>query len=188
MNLKTIRPEKNLSKACKADYKAPCLPRNLKIERASQVWQADITSIPMFRGIMYMFAIIDIYSTKIMGRELSNTMNAECCKGVLAETMQNYDKPKILNTDQGSQFISEIFVNLLKENEVKTSMDGKGRALDNIYIERFWGSFKKEKIYLNTPNEGVDLFYIQFKDYVAFYNTEKRHKSIGRITLDEKFK
>src|SRR5690606_34133273 len=93
---------------------------------------------------------------------------------------------EIFNTDQGSQFTSEVFVRVLQENEVKISMDGKGRALDNIYIERFWGSLKREKIYLNPPNGGVDL-YKQVKDYVHFYNTERRHKSLGRITPDEKF-
>ncbi|MNE12735.1 Integrase core domain protein [compost metagenome] len=186
MNLKTIHPKKNLSKACKADYKFPYLLGNLKIERANQVWQADITYISMFKGFMYMFAIIDVYMRKIMGWDVSNTMNAEWCRDVLAHTMQNYGKPEIFNTDQGSQFTSEIFVKLLKENEVKISMDVKDRALDNIYIERFWGSLKREKIYLNPPNGGVDL-YRQLKNYVVFYNTERRHKSIGRITPDEKF-
>lgn len=186
MNLKTIHPKKNLSKANKVDYKFPYLLRNLKIERPGQVWQADITYIPMFRGFMYMFAIIDVYSRKIMGWDVSNTMNAEWCRDVLRDTMESYGSPEIFNTDQGSQFTSEVFVKLLKESGVKISMDGKGRALDNIYIERFWGSLKREKVYLNPPNGGVDL-YRQLKDYVCFYNTERRHKSIGRITPDEKF-
>lgn len=186
MNLKTIHPKKNLSKANKADYKFPYLLRNLKIERPAQVWQADITYIPMFKGFMYMFAIIDVYSRKIMGWDVSNTMNAEWCRDVLVDTIQRHGKPEIFNTDQGSQFTSEVFVKVLQENEVKISMDGKGRALDNIYIERFWGSLKREKIYLNPPNGGVDL-YKQVKDYVHFYNTERRHKSLGRITPDEKF-
>ncbi len=121
-----------------------------------------------------------------MGWDVSNTMNAEWFRDVLRDTMESYGSPEIFNTDQGSQFTSEVFVKLLKESGVKISRDGKGRALDNIYIERFWGSLKREKVYLNPPNGGVDL-YRQLKDYVCFYNTERRHKSIGQITPDEKF-
>ena len=186
MNLKAIHPKKNLSKANKGDYKFPYLLRNLKIDRANQVWQADITYIPMFRGFMYMFAIIDVYSRKIMGWDISNTMSAEWCRDVMLGAMERHGKPEIFNTDQGSQFTSSVFIEALKKHEVKISMDGKGRALDNIYIERFWCSLKREKIYLNPPNGGVDL-YRQVKDYVCFYNTERRHKSIGRITPDERF-
>jgi len=186
MNLKAIYPKKNLSKANKADYKFPYLLRNLKVERPNQVWQADITYIPMYRGFMYMFAIIDVYSRKIMGWDVSNTMSAEWCRDVMLDTMRKHGKPGIFNTDQGSQFTSAVFIEALKKNEVQISMDGKGRALDNVFIERFWGSLKREKIYLNPPNGGVDL-YKQVKDYVNFYNTERRHKSIGKVTPDEKF-
>ncbi len=164
----------------------PYLLRNLKVERPNQVWQADITYIPMFRGFMYMFAIIDVYSRKIMGWDVSNTMSAEWCRDVMRDTISRHGKPEIFNTDQGSQFSSWVFVGALRANDVQISMDGKGRALDNIFIERFWGSLKREKIYLNPPNGGVDL-YKQVKDYVNFYNNERRHKSIGRITPDEKF-
>src|SRR5690606_39372413 len=97
-----------------------------------------------------------LYSRKIMGWDVSNTMNAEWCSDVLVDTIQRHGKSEIFKTDQGSQFTSEVFVSVLQENEVKISMDGKGRALDNIYIERFWGSLKREKIYLNPPNGGVD--------------------------------
>ena len=183
MNLKTIYPKKNLSMANKADYKFPYLLRNLKIERANQVWQADITYIPMFRGFMYMFAIIDVYSRKIMGWSVSNTMNAEWCRDVMLETIERHGKPEIFNTDQGSQFTSEIFVSALQDAQIQLSMDGKGRALDNVYIERFWGSLKREKIYLNPPNGGVDL-YQKINDYVKFYNTQRRHDSLDDETPD----
>ena len=186
MNLRTIYPKRNLSKANLADYKYPYLLRGLVIDRPNQVWQADIRYIPMFRGFMYMFAIIDVYSRKIMGWSISNTMNVDWCKEILQNTIKEHGKPTIFNTDQGSQFTSPIFINELKEHEIQISMDGKGRALDNIFIERFWRSLKREQIYLNPPNGGVDL-YRQVKDYVLFYNTERRHQSIGKITPDEMF-
>lgn len=186
MNLRTIYPKKDLSKANRADYKYPYLLRNLKVERPNQVWQADITYIPMFRGFMYMFAIIDVYSRKIMGWDVSNTMSAEWCRDVMLDTIGRHGKPEIFNTDQGSQFTSAVFIEALRGKRVQISMDGKGRALDNVFIERFWRSLKREKIYLNPPNGGVDL-YSKVKDYVNFYNTERRHKSIGRVTPDKKF-
>lgn len=155
MNLKAIHPKKNLSKANKADYKFPYLLRNLKIERRNQVWQADITYIPMSRGFMYMFGIIDVYSRKIMGWNVANTMSAELCREVMTDAIHRHGKSEIFNTDQGSQFTSAVFIKALKSHEVKISMDGKGSALDNIYIERFWRSLKREKIYLNPPNGGA---------------------------------
>src|SRR5690606_14295692 len=123
---------------------------------------------------------------KIMGWDVSNTMNAEWCRDVLVDTIQRHGKPEIFNADQGSQFTSEGFVKASQKNEVKVSMDGKGRALDNINIERCWGARTSEKKYLNPPNGGVDLDK-QIKEYVSFYNSERRHKSLARITPDEKF-
>src|SRR5690606_31518067 len=114
MNLKAIHPKKNLSQANKADYKFPYLLRNLKVDRANQVWQADITYIPMFRGFMYMFAIIDVYSRKIMGWGISNTMSAEWCRDVMQDAIAKHGKPEIFNTDQGSQFTSSVFIEALK--------------------------------------------------------------------------
>src|SRR5690554_7083580 len=111
----------------------------------------------MFRGFMYMFAIIDVYRRKIMGWDVSNTMSTEWCRDVMQDTIARHGKPEIFNTDQGSQFTSSVFIEALKRYEVKISMDGKGRALDNIYTERFWGLLNREKIYLNPPNGGVDL-------------------------------
>ncbi len=185
MNLRSICPKKNLSKANKANYKYPYLLKGMKIERPNQVWQANITYIPMFRGFMYLFAIIDVYSRKIVGWSVGNTMNVEWCRDVLLEAMEGYGVPEIFNTDQGSQFTYPVFTKVLRDNNVQISMEGKGWALDNIFIERFWGSIKREKIYLNPPSGGVDL-YRQVRDYIFFYNSERRHKSIGRVTPDEK--
>ncbi|WEK20505.1 MAG: IS3 family transposase [Candidatus Pedobacter colombiensis] len=186
MNLRTIYPKKNLSKANAAHHKYPYLLKGLKIDRPGQVWQADITYIPMFRGFMYMFAVIDVYSRKIVGWSISNTMTVEWCRDVLLETIEEHGTPGIFNTDQGSQFTSPIFTKALKDSNVSISMDGKGRALDNVFIERFWRSLKQEYIYLNPPNGGMELFQ-GIKRYVEFYNNERRHRSMDDLTPNEVF-
>lgn len=183
MNLRTIYPKRNLSKAKATDYKYPYLLKGLKIERPNHVWQADITYIPMFRGFMYMFAIIDVYSRRIVGWSISNTMSMEWCREILLDTIRTEGRPEIFNTDQGSQFTSPHFVNLLLGNDIKVSMDGKGRALDNVFIERFWRSIKQEYVYLNPPNGGMDL-YRGVKAYVEFYNCQRKHSGTGFIPND----
>lgn len=187
MGLQTIFPKKNLSKANKAHYKYPYLLKNLLIIRPNHVWEVDITYIPMFKGFMYKFAVIDVYSRKIMGWGVSNTMTTEWCKDVVREAIEQHGNPEILNSDQGSQFTSPVFINFLKDNDIKISMDGKGRALDNIYIERYWRSLKYEYIYLNPANGGVEL-YKGIKKYVEFYNSERRHESLDYETPNEYYK
>lgn len=187
MGLQTIFPKKNLSKANKAHYKHPYLLKNLLIIRPNHVWEVDITYIPMFKGFMYKFAVIDVYSRKIMGWGVSNTMTTEWCKEVVREAIEEHGNPEILNSDQGSQFTSPVFINFLKDNDIKISMDGKGRALDNIYIERYWRSLKYEYIYLNPANGGVEL-YKGIKKYVEFYNSERRHESLDYETPNEYYK
>ena len=184
MNLKTIYATPKTTIGDPAKYKYPYLLRNLAITAPNQVWQTDITYIPMFRGFMYMAAMIDVYSRKILGWSISNTMSAKWCVELLEDTIKKHGKPDIFNTDQGVQYTSEQHISALTKHEIKISMDGKGRALDNVYIERFWRSLKQEKIYLNPPNGGVDLFQ-KVKEYVHFYNTERRHTEIGSIPPDE---
>jgi len=184
MNLKTIYARPSTTKRDPTSYIYPYLLRNLEIERSNQVWQTDITYIPMFRGFMYMAAIIDVYSRKILGWSLSNSMTKEWCNELLENTIEEHGKPEIHNSDQGAQYTSELYIKTLKRHEIKISMDGKGRALDNVYIERFWRSLKQEKIYLNPPNGGLDLFE-KVKNYVQFYNTERRHTEIGNIPPDQ---
>jgi putative transposase len=184
MNLKTIYATPKTTIGDPAKYKYPYLLRNLAITAPNQVWQTDITYIPMFRGFMYMAAIIDVYSRKILGWSISNTMSAKWCVELLEDTIKQHGKPTIFNTDQGVQYTSEQHISALTKHEIKISMDGKGRALDNVYIERFWRSLKQEKIYLNPPNGGVDLFQ-KVKEYVHFYNSERRHTEIGSIPPDE---
>jgi putative transposase len=186
MNLRTIYPKRSLSKAKATDYKYPYLLKGLKIERPNQVWQADITYIPMFRGFMYMFAIIDVYSRRIVGWSISNTMSMEWCRETLFGTIRTEGDPEIFNTDQGSQFTSPNFINPLLDRGIKVSMDGKGRALDNVFIERFWRSLKQEYVYLNPPNGGMDL-YRGIKAYVEFYNYRRKHTGTGYIPHDRFF-
>jgi len=186
MNLQTIYARPKTTKRDPTHYIYPYLLRNLRIERPNQVWQTDITYIPMFRGFMYMAAIIDVYSRKILNWSISNSMTTEWCKELLEDTIQMYGIPEIHNSDQGSQYTSNIYVNVLKDNNIKISMDGKGRALDNIYMERFWRSIKWEKIYLNPPNGGLELFQM-VKEYVEVYNEKRRHTQIGKVPPNQKY-
>jgi putative transposase len=187
MGLQTIyRKPKTTIKDPKS-YKFPYLLKNLNIERPDQVWQTDITYIPMLRGFMYMNAIIDVYSRKILNWSVSNSMDKEWCIELLEDTIARYGAPVIYNSDQGSQYTSTDYIDVLKNHEIEISMDSKGRALDNIYIERFWKSIKYEKIYLNPPNGGLDL-YQMINEYIEFYNTKRRHTEIGKVPPDQLYR
>ncbi|MFM7637852.1 MAG: IS3 family transposase [Crocinitomicaceae bacterium] len=181
MGLQTIYQKPNLSKPNLAEYKYPYLLKGLTIDRPNQVWEADITYIPMFRGFMYLFAIIDVYSRKIVGWGISNTMTTEWCKSIVEKAIKDYGRPEIFNTDQGSQFTNAVFTEMLNKHDIRISMDGKGRALDNIYIERFWRSIKYEKIYLNPSNGGIELWK-SVNDYINFYNGQRRQEVLNKMT------
>ena len=165
----------------KASYRYPYLLRDMVVERANQVWEVDITYLPMAKGFMYLFAIIDVYTRFIVGWVISNTMTAEWCASITNEAILTHGKPEIINSDQGSQFTSEVHTELLKNNEIKISMDGKGRAIDNIFIERFWRTIKYEDIYLKTYENGVSLYQGVGK-YIHFYNTKRKHQSLNNVT------
>jgi len=186
MNLQTIYAKPKTTKRNPEHIIYPYLLRGLDIKRPNQVWQTDITYIPMFRGFMYMAAIIDVYSRKILNWSISNSMTSEWCRELLKDTIDRYGPAEIHNSDQGSQYTSQDYINVLKDNKIKISMDGKGRALDNIYIERFWRSIKWEKIYLNPPNGGLELFQM-VKDYIEFYNEKRRHSEIGKMPPNQKY-
>jgi len=186
MGLQTIFPKKNLSKRNQKHKIYPYLLKNLIINRPNQVWQPDITYIPLERGFMYMVAIIDVYSRKVLNWSISNTMNVEWCLQVYEDAIKQFGCPEILNTDQGSQFTSPIFTKASIDRDIKISMDGKGRALDNIFIERFWRALKYEHIYLNPANGGLEL-YEGVRKYIGFYNTERRHTSINNNTPEKYF-
>lgn len=142
-------------------HKHPYLLRGLAIDRPHQVWAIDITYIPMRGGYMYLCAIIDLYSRYIVGWSMSNTIEAEWVCAVVRDAVAAHGTPQIINSDQGSQFTSDLYLRLFKENGpcqgVRVSMDGKGRAIDKVFIERFWRTLKHEHIYLNPPQDGVDL-------------------------------
>lgn len=183
MGLQTIYRKPKTTTIDPKSYKYPYLLKDLKIIHPNQVWQTDITYIPMLRGFMYMNAIIDVYSRKIIAWSISNSMDKEWCIELLESAIQEYGTPQIHNSDQGSQYTSNQYIEVLKKNNIQISMDSKGRALDNIYIERFWKSIKYEKIYLNPPNGGLEL-YKMVEEYVTFYNTQRRHTRIGKVTPD----
>lgn len=184
MGLQTIYRKPRTTIRDPKSYKFPYLLKDLKIERPNQLWQTDITYIPMFRGFMYMNAIIDVYSRKILNWSISNSMDKEWCIELLEDTIAKYGVPEIHNSDQGVQYTSIHYIDVLKKHSIQVSMDGKGRALDNIFIERFWKSLKYERIYLNPPNGGLDI-YQMVRQYVEFYNTERRHTEIGKVPPDQ---
>ena len=153
-----IYPRKHLTVLGEKKYIQPYLLKNLKIDRPNHVWEIDITYVPMKNGFMYLTAIIDVYSRKIVSWGLSNSLDAESSLRVTRSAIEAHGKPKILNSDQGSQFTCLEYIKLLKKEGIQISMDGRGRALDNIYIERFWRSIKYRHIYLNPANDGLELY------------------------------
>lgn len=187
MGILTHYPKKNLSKSAPGHKKYPYLLRNLPITRNNQVWSTDITYIPMKNGFMYLTAIVDWHSRFILSWKLSNTMTIEFCKECLQEAIDNYGLPEIFNSDQGCQFTSEKFIKIWEENnlgQVKISMDGKGRATDNAFIERVWRSVKQEKIYSGNFKDGNELW-IALVEYFNFYNNERQHQSLDYLTPAE---
>jgi putative transposase len=187
VNWRTIYREPKTTIPDKTHYKYPYLLRGLTIERNNQVWAMDITYIPMAKGFMYLAAIIDLNSRYVVNWSLSNSMTAEWCSEVVKEAIKNHGVPEIFNTDQGSQFTSEIFINTLKNNAIEISMDGKGRALDNIFIERLWRSVKYENIYLNVYEDGLSL-YQGLNKYFDFYNNQRHHQSLDYQAPVNKYK
>ena len=178
---KTLYQAPRTTIADKASYKYPYLLKGMIFERANQVWEIDITYLPMARGFMYLFAIIDVYTRFIVGWGISNTMTAEWCTSITNEAILTHGKPEIINSDQGAQFTSEVHTKLLNDNEIRISMDGKGRAIDNIFIERFWRTIKYEDIYLKTYENGLSL-YQGVEKYMHFYNTKRKHQSLNNKT------
>jgi len=178
---KTLYPAKRTTVINKKAYKYPYLLKNLDICRKNQVWEIDITYVPMKHGFMYLFAIIDVHTRYIVGWSLSNTMTSQWCIETIAEAMIIHGVPEIINSDQGTQFTCSDYVDFLKSNNVQISMDSKGRAIDNIYIERFWRSIKYEHIYLFAYENGNDLWR-GIHSYIDFYNQKRVHQSIDYKT------
>lgn len=177
MGLVAIYPKPNTSKRDDAHKIYPYLLRGLKIVRPNQVWSADITYVPMMHGFMYLVAIIDWYSRYVLSWQLSNTLDGRFCHQTLLQTL-NLARPEIFNTDQGVQFTARLFTNTLQAAGVRISMDGRGRAFDNIFIERLWRSVKYENIYLNDYATVPDLDQ-GLAQYFSFYNYERPHQSLS---------
>lgn len=181
MGIEAIYARPNTSKPNKEHKIYPYLLKNVSITKANQVWATDITYVPMAKGFMYLIAVLDLYSRYVLAWSISNTMEAEWCDKVLKTALEKYPKPEIFNTDQGSQFTSDIFVKTLLDNHIQPSMDGKGRAIDNIFVERLWRSVKYEDIYLWAYSDGWELEN-GLRKYFNFYNHERPHQSLGYKT------
>jgi putative transposase len=183
MGMNALYPKPNTSRAHHAHKVYPYLLRGLEVERANQVWCADITYIPMRKGFLYVVAIMDWHSRKVLSWRLSNTLDTGFCVAALNEALCRYGRPEIFNTDQGCQFTSEAFTQVLVDAGVRISMDGKGRWTDNVFIERLWRSLKYEEVYLNayeTLPEARD----GIRRWIAFYNQRRKHQALQKRTPD----
>jgi len=195
MGIHSTAPKPNTSKPGKQHKVYPYLLKNLSIDQPNQVWATDITYVPMVRGFLYLVAIMDWYSRKVLSWRLSNSLDTVFCVDALQEALQKYGRPEIFNTDQGSQFTSEEFTGILKDAEIKISslsvvspgdrrMDGKGRWMDNVFIERLWRSLKYEEVYLKAY-ETVAEARSGIGNWITFYNQGRTHQSLDRKTPEE---
>ena len=180
----TLYPEANTTVSDGKAYKYPYLLGNLTITHPNQVWAVDITYLPMQRGFMYLFAIIDLYSRYVVGWSMSNTMSAQWCTDTIEQAIAQHGIPGMINSDQGSQFTSEVYINCLDNHHITISMDGKGRAIDNVFIERLWRSVKYEHVYLYVYDDGNQLWK-GLHDYFRFYNCQRLHQSLNYRTPEE---
>jgi len=162
----------------------PYLLRNKVIDQPNQVWCADITYIPMRRGFLYLVAVMDWASRRVLSWRLSNTMDVEFCRDVLEEVLTLHGRPEIFNTDQGSQFTSRRFTELLMQAGVQVSMDGRGRWMDNVFIERLWRSLKYEYVYMNGVETGSEAR-ASLRRWMDYYNAERPHSALGGRTPAE---
>ena len=181
MGIVALGPKPRTTKPAPGHKIYPYLLRNLAIERPNQVWAADITYIPMPRGFLYLVAIMDWSSRAVLAWRLSNTMDVGFCVAALEEALARFGKPEIFNTDQGSQFTSEAFTGVLLAAGIKVSMDGRGRWMDNVFIERLWRSLKHEEIYLKSYANGAEA-HAGISRWVRFYNGGRPHQALGGRT------
>ena len=183
MGIAAIYRKRNTSTPHPGHPVYPYLLTHLTIERPNQVWATDLTYIPMKRGFVYLVAILDWATRKVLAHRVSTSMTPDCCVDALEEAIATYGTPDIFNTDQGSQFTSVAFTQVLKDHDIKISMDGKGRWVDNVFVERLWKSVKYEHVYLHAY-DSVSEAKQQLASYFAFYNTRRPHSSLGGQTPD----
>ena len=186
MGVEAIYRRPNTSKPAPGNKIYPYLLRGLKVDRANQVWAMDITYIPMARGFVYLAAVVDWFSRRVLSYRVSITMEADFCVEALEEALTKYGAPGIFNTDQGSQFTSELFTDVLIANEIAISMDGKGAWRDNVFVERIWKSVKYEEVYLHAY-DSVGVARASLGRYLDFYNRLRPHSSLDRRTPDEAY-
>ncbi|MCH8838502.1 MAG: IS3 family transposase [Candidatus Marinimicrobia bacterium] len=184
MGIASVAPQPNTSRPGKQHKVYPYLLRGLRIHRPNQVWATDITYIPMARGFLYLVAIIDWYSRKVLSWRLSISMDTAFCLEALDEAVATYGTPEIFNTDQGSQFTSDEFTGVLKSSNIKISMDGKGRWMDNVFIERLWRSLKYEEVYLKAY-ETVTEARSGIEEWIRFYNHDRTHQALDGLTPEQ---
>ena len=185
MGLEAIYPKSYSSKVNSEHKKYPYLLRGKTIDQVNQVWSTDITYIPLKNGFAYLVVIMDWYSRFILSWQLSNLLDADFCIETLERALQK-NKPDIFNSDQGSQFTCTEFIKKLETQEIQISMDGRGRALDNIFVERLWRSVKYEDIYLKDYDQ-VSTLYYGLKKYFKFFNEERPHQSLGDVPPAEMY-
>ena len=181
MGITAVYPKPRTSKAAKGHKIYPYLLRGLELRKPNQVWVADITYLPMSKGFCYLIAIMDLHSRKILSWQLSNSLDPRFCVTALEEALTTYGAPEIFNTDQGAQFTSQTFTSVLDQHGVRISMDGKGRWIDNVFIERFWRSLKYEEVYLYAYDD-LSEARASLERYFGYYNSKRRHSSLGKQT------
>lgn len=181
MGLEAMVPKPNTSKPHPEHAIYPYLLRGLSISRVNQVWATDITYIPMKAGFVYLVAIMDWYSRRVLSWRVSNTLDSSFCVDALEEALANFPQPDIFNTDQGAQFTADAFTNVLRTRGIAISMDGKGRCLDNVFVERLWRSLKYEEVYLHAYDSAAEAR-TGIGGYLAFYNERRPHQALGYQT------
>ena len=184
MGIEALHPKSKTTQRNNQHKVYPYLLKDLEINAPNQVWATDITYIPMRKGFVYLVAVIDWYSRKVLSWRLSNSLDAAFCVEALQEALARHGKPTIFNTDQGCQFTSEAFIDVLKVNGIKISMDGKGRWMDNVFVERLWRSLKYEEVYL-TAYDTVAAATTGIGKWMEFFNQSRRHSSLDRKTPDQ---
>lgn len=181
LGLEAMAPKPSTSRPNAEHPKYPYLMKNMRVDRVHQAWAADITYIPLAQGWAYLVAIVDWHSRRVLAWRLSNTLDSLFCVEALHEALERFGTPEVFNMDQGAQFTADAFINVLRDSGIKISMDGKGRWLDNVFVERLWRSLKYEEVYLHAYTN-LHEARAGIRSYMDFYNFERPHQALGYQT------